>query len=534
MNFRTAHYIFKHFILATLLFCPLFSNAQTVEEGLKFLSIEQYTNARAVFNKLLAQNNSAESHFYMGYYHLKMEAPDSADLFFRKGLSLDPKYLLNQVGVGMVQMYKCKKAEAKMNFDAALKATKNKDMTVIARVGEAYTAYENCTDFDAAVALLKEAAEQKTVNEDIFLTLGDAYMSKTTTGGEAVSAYEKAIKQNPKSARAYIRIGKIYVRAKNYNEALKYYRQGIDADPGYSPGYRETAELLFKAGRYAEAVENYAKYIEMSDNSTYTLFKYAKFLYLAKEWQKCKDVLTKLKPTLDDPVLYRLLGHAEHELGNQPAAEAAMKTFFGAAKADQVLFVDYEYMTRIYLKSGQDSLAAEFLIKTAQMDSAKSRNNQYAEAADIYFKLKSYKKAAALYEQYIALGTYKANNLLSLGKAYFFEKDNVKADTTFGRLIAEYPAVQNGYIWRARVKVRLDPESSQGLAQPYYEKFVELILAKPDLIEKNKKDLVEAHLYLGYRFVLLKNKEKADINWNKALEYEPGNARAQEGLKFKF
>ncbi len=512
------------------------ASAQSAQEGLKFLSVEQYVNARQVFSKLLAQTPSAESNFYMGYYHLKMEAPDSADNYFRKGLTLDPKFTLNQVGVGMVQMFKGKKAEAKMNFDGALKATKSKDIKVIAYIGEGYTAYEN-NDFNTAIPLLKEAATLKSSPEDLealYLTLGDACLLDPTKGGDAVSAYENAIKVNAKSARAYIQIGKTYVRVRNYNEALKLYKQGIDADPSYSPGYRELAELLFKAARYPEAVENYGKYIAMSDKSSYTLFKYAKFLYLAKEWQKCRDVLTELKPSVSDAVLYRLMGHSEHELGNQAAAEAAMKTFFEKAKPEQILLVDYDYMSKIYLKSGQDSLAAEYLIKTADMDTEKTRNGQYADAADIYFKLKSYKKSAAIYEKYIALGSYKATNLLSLGKAYFFDKDNVKADTTFGRLITENPSVHNGYIWKARVKVRLDLESTTGLAQPYYEKYVEIVSAKPDLLEKSKKDLVECHLYLGYRYVLLKNKEKADFHWNKALEYEPGNARAQEGLKFKF
>ena len=50
---------------------------------------------------------------------------------------------------------------------------------------------------------------------------------------------------------------------------------------------------------------------------------------------------------------------------------------------------------------------------------------------------------------------------------------------------------------RARINSQLDPESTQGLAKPYYEEYAKLAEA-----ENNPKLLIEPYLYLGYYYIV--------------------------------
>jgi hypothetical protein len=77
----------------------------------------------------------------------------------------------------------------------------------------------------------------------------------------------------------------------------------------------------------------------------------------------------------------------------------------------------------------------------------------------------------------------------------------------------------------------LDPNTSLGLAKPYYEKALSLILKKVDngaSITTYKKDLIYIYRYEAwYYFDNVKNKDSTIVYCNKILELEPANADAK-------
>ncbi len=85
----------------------------------------------------------------------------------------------------------------------------------------------------------------------------------------------------------------------------------------------------------------------------------------------------------------------------------------------------------------------------------------------------------------------------------------------------------------------MDPESEQGLAKPYYEKTIEVILAKPEQDDSDKKVLVEAYSYLSYYYYLQYDKsKKAEDKANvksyaeKVLQIDPENANGKMLFEF--
>lgn len=103
-----------------------------------------------------------------------------------------------------------------------------------------------------------------------------------------------------------------------------------------------------------------------------------------------------------------------------------------------------------------------------------------------------------------------------------------KADSCLNILISKAPNLTIAYVWQARVKANFDPESENGLAKPFYEKFIEL--AKKDQ-EKFKKELIESYSYLGYYYYLQKDNQKSKAVWQEVLLIEPDNKQATEVIK---
>ena len=117
--------------------------------------------------------------------------------------------------------------------------------------------------------------------------------------------------------------------------------------------------------------------------------------------------------------------------------------------------------------------------------------------------------------------------------AYFFGKEYVKADTMFTRLMAAQPTSFMANLFKARCIIyqKTDPDLIKGLAKPYYEKFT--LLVTGENVDKYKKQLAEAYVYLGTYYGRRKDIPQAEAAFKKALEFDPTNKTAKEALSDK-
>ncbi|MDX2061754.1 MAG: hypothetical protein SFY70_01700, partial [Bacteroidia bacterium] len=78
----------------------------------------------------------------------------------------------------------------------------------------------------------------------------------------------------------------------------------------------------------------------------------------------------------------------------------------------------------------------------------------------------------------------------------------------------------------ARTQGALDPETTQGLAKPFYEKVVEL--GEKDRVA-NKKALAEAYLFMGVFEVNVNQNYKGSIEWTtKLLAIDPEHEQGKK------
>lgn len=506
-------------------------NAQNINDAIRMTENEQFESAGKVFEQLIvAEPTNGNYYFYYGENYFKNEIPNTAKKMYEKGIEVNPTNAINYVGLGKVQYMQGNVAEANNNLFKAKTISQSKSAVVLMKMAEVYITAE-VKKITEAIALLNQASVLEPKNSEIYMLIGDAYLEQND-GSMAVANYEKALGIDKKFTKAILREGKLYSRAKNYNLALDYYNKAIAIDSTFAPAFRERAELRFRAGQADKAAADYQKYLKLNDNISARV-RYASFKFVSKDYKTAVEEMKaiQLKDTSDINI-YRLLGYSLYETGDYVNGAINMNKFFMKANASgkKILASDYEYLGKNQMKSGKDSVGTLSLLKAIQMDSTKT--DLYSDIASGCLKQKNYACAIMYYEKKIASSKDKiggANDYLGLGRAYYFskEKDYVKADSAFAQLIRLQPNLPHGYLWRARSNTPLDPDSKKGLANPYYETFVEKVGTE---IEKNKKDLIEAYEYLGYQNMLKKDYPKANETWSKLKELDPANVKAKKAL----
>ena len=551
----------KFVALAFSVLAFISAQAQTVQDGLSLIHTERYNEAGALFKKLAQGTPSADNQYYLGYYYLKTNKLDSAQMAFEKGVQLDEKSYLNQVGLGTVALGKGDRAKAKELFDVAEKKNK-KSAETLYRIGEAYTLFEKNSDPAEAIRLLDEAVKRDKNLADAYIAKGDALMLRNE-GGAAVTAYEYALTAKPNYAVAHNRIGQIYLRGKNYNLALENYKKAIEADPNFAPAYKDLAELYFLGQKYKQAADNFDLFMQKSGSTDPELeLRATQFAFVADDYVKALQLLEKVKSKSSNPMIKRMYGWSYFKTNEPDKAIENLNEFIKVAP-EKIVGDDYKYLGRSYnlkaVADGKpyDSTGVVYILKGADLDTNKAdAAATYKEVASLVYGAKDYDRAIEAYTKGIALDT-AAKSLIKdyyyLGLSYFQKASrtiaegadsvqilqakralNMKADSIFAIVTVKSPEWPYAYYWRGvSLYNAYDRQENidKGISAPHYAKFAEL--AEKDTTDqaKYKNFLKVVYNYLGfYNMTTVKDEAKAKDYWTKLLAIDPENANAKEAL----
>jgi tetratricopeptide (TPR) repeat protein len=535
--------------------------AQTLGDAQKALDAEQYQNAKSQLKSLIAlQPTVAENFFYLGQVYLKTDYADSAKAVFNQGITVNPAFPLNYVGLGQVDLDDNQEAAAKTNFDKAIAVSDKKDARAYLFIGKAYT-YAKKPNYAEAINTLNAGKliveKQKGVNgflADLNLAFGDAYRGQLKNS-EAYSAYRTAFELNSSLIRTKVELGVINKMSKAYQESADEFNAVLAINPNYGPAYRELAETYYlwakdQAKDYdakiKQALEYYKKYLELTDKSLESRMRYADFLILAKDYKSLQaEAQAMAQMDKANKRILRYLAYAAYENGDYTSSIQAVKDFMAKVESKRVIGRDYSYLGRALIKSGQEEEGFQTVKKALAIDS--SLVSGMSDLGKELYSLKKYSKAAEAYELAVKNPQRNLLDYFYLGSSYYFdygakktaglEADKsllAKADSAFSYLAQRSPNTFAAWQFRGRINRQFDDANdSQGLAVPFYEKYVELVtVTKPELAAKNSTGLIEAYIYLG-SVVARKDKdtEKAKEYFNKVLAIDPANAIALEVLK---
>jgi len=491
--------------------------AQDISSGIKLIKYEKFNEAKKTFNSLLNGKSKAEAYFYLGEIYFIEEKIDSAKIFYKKGIEADIDFPLNYAGMVRLNVLDGNDSEIAKNRNQAIDLDEENPRVYVVIAD----AYAHIKYYDTAMQFLNQALENKISDPDVYIMIGKVHLSKIN-GTEAIKNFEEALKLEPSNPEALTQKAKVYSLINNYTGAISLLEEAIAGDPAYSPAYNELAEVYANLKDYAKAAEYYAMYIDKSESTLEKQKRYASILYLNKEYEKAIAILEKLiQIETDNSSSIRIVAYSYLRLESVEASKYYFQKLFSISGIDY-LPTDYENYADLLSKTGDDSLAIEYLTKVTDLDS--SRKDIYGKISVLYFKNKNWDGVISALE---SKGELTSQEYFDLGKAYYFVQNYVKADYAFSMLATKVPDLAIAYFWRARVQTNFDLESEQGLAKPYYDQF--LSISKEDTT-RFKKELIEAYSYLGYYYYLKEDPSSRDY-WLKVEAIDPENEQAKAALK---
>ena len=476
-------------------------NAQTIEEGRKFLYYERYKSAKAVFEKLVAANPAnVDAAYWLGQ---AMIGPDEnkdiagAKALYQKTLMANSNSPILLAGMGHIELLENKAQDAKNRFETAISLSQGKSAAVLNAIGFANVNAPN-GDLAYAIDKLKLATSIKGMKDsDAFINLGDAY-KKQTEGGLAQTSYENALAINPGYARASYRIGKIYQTQGVAQEEIymRYYNEAIAKDPAYGPVYENLNQYYYlsNVGKSAEFLE---KYLANSDDDPKNCYyrasmKYAQGLF-AEAITKADECLTG--STEPYPNLYGVKAYAYNKLKDSVNSKASFETYFLKQTPEKIGPTDYETYARILLKfPGNEQLADTYIEKAVAADTTENGKVAMYKSLAVNFEAqKNYKLAAYYYNKIVQIKKdVRKTDFFNAGNNFTKAGDYQLSVDIFDKYIQKFPNESFGYYMNAKNYLRLDSTDAAGKGLNSYQMIIDMsdsIKDKPGEMDRLKGSL---------------------------------------------
>ena len=510
-----------------------FSNmmkAQTVDEGKKFIYYEKYRSAKNVLDKVVAADPAnMDAAYYLGQADLGLDNLPEAKALYQKTLMANSNSALILAGIGHVELLEGKVQDARQHFETAISLSQGKNIAVLNAIGLANSNADSKNGDPAyAIDKLKQAINLKGMKDpDVFANLGDAYR-KNGDGGSAQTAYESALTLDPHYARAKFRIGKIYLTQGIAQEDIymKYFNDAIALDNNYGPVYKTLYQVYYNTNVISSA--GYLdKYLAiMGDDEAEACFlrasmKYAQALFNDALTEADKCIAASSNPV---PNLYGLKGYAYLKLKDSMNAKNSFEQYLKKQKTEKIGTGDLSTYAGLLLKYGNDSLAAIYTDKAVALDSVEANKAGFLKnIASFYESQRKFKDAAAWYEKIIGIKKNPSKtDLYNAGYNYFRVGEYNKSISIFDAYSQKFPDDPFSFYMKGKSKWAIDSTLSLALANPEFEKAIQLGLA--DSV-KYKNQLIGSYKYfVVYNVSAKKDKATALSFCDKILSLDPAES----------
>jgi tetratricopeptide (TPR) repeat protein len=479
-------------LMVTAVFAVQFLMAQ-IPAGIKFLNYEKNKSAKEAFQKAYdANQKDPQAIYWLGQALLATDGSEpskeqvaAAKALYQKGLQevgSDPWLL---VGMGHVEILeKGDMNSVKQKFEQAITAStetkgKNKGKAsadILNAIGRANAEVPSTSgDHAYAVEKLKQAAAIDLTNPDIMINMGINYLKLGgENGGEAVKAYQEAINRDPKNARAFYRIGRIYQSQNNKDLFEQNFNSAITADPAFPPVYY--AYYTYYANKDVNAAKEYLdKFVANADRDPINDLYLADYLFragrnaesLAKTKELDAAIGTKTLPKLN--LLYAL---NYDRTGDSVQAKSYLEKYFANTPVDQIIPTDYELAVKVFSKfPGSEAQTVSYLEKALASDTSKvNKLNYMGQAAGLYAKAKMYTQQIEWLQKQIALrgGPLTEFDYYTFTNAAFNAKNYPMTIDYAKKYMSAFPDKPQPYSFFKRAALASDPDTT-GIAAAHLE-----------------------------------------------------------------
>jgi len=199
----------------------------------------------------------------------------------------------------------------------------------------------------------------------------------------------------------------------------------------------------------------------------------------------------------------------------------------GSSLKEKIKLVRVGNSQTVKMKNNYDAEAAGSFDKAVKMDSTKC--SLWSELANKYYTAKDYHDAATYFQKSVDCSKQPdIKDVMTLGRAYYFDSAYAKADTAFMHATVVAPEWPIGYRWRAVCNLNMDSAANPaGLAIPFYTTMIEK--AVKDSV-KYTKELKEGYKYLGDIYTFKEDYAKSVYYYTKYLELDPENETVKTNM----
>ena len=441
--------------------------------------------------------------------------------------------------------------ENQATIDAITKVIKSKPADLEDQVKAVYK--KNKKKADVLVAMGRAFLENKdTVNATqyaeyalkadkeyapAFMLFGDI-AALCNDGGLAASNYQQAIFFDPKNPEPYIKYASVY-RKRSPELSVQMLEKLRTVDPSY-PVDAEAGHFFYTANKFQDAVKYYGK-VDLNQLKDNYLTEFATAEYLLADSKKSLEVsLFGANKNPRSAAMNRITFYNYTDLKDYKNALKYADALFNNSDSAKISARDHQYYGYAYMGDSAFDNAIEQFKKALEMNA--ELNDVRKQLSDAYIAKGDFTNALAYYEEYLNKAEKKSvTDLDGLARLYMQQAASpaqteeakkaalMNADKIYGQMAQDAPSNKlYATLQRARINSQLDPETTQGLAKPYYEEYAKLAQAEQ---ADNPKLLIEPYWYLGYYYMNVeKNNEQAKAYFQKVSEIDPENPQAKAAL----
>lgn len=264
------------------------------------IRIHVTADERARLTSARSVNPQAQEAYLLGRYHLgKVNEQDVKEAveYFQHAIQIAPDYAAAYAGLSdayLAQGF----TEANMTevesgaLSAALKAIELDD-----QLAEAHIALANIKlyylEWTMAEQELKRALELNPGSVDAHIYYG-LLVSSLGRHDEAIREGQIAVQLDPLSSGASL-LGRFLLRAKRYQEALPYLLRGVELEPRSARAYFRLGDNYVQLGRYDEAIATYQKAGELVPKSGWFKAEIARVYALTGRQHEARQMIKGLE-----------------------------------------------------------------------------------------------------------------------------------------------------------------------------------------------------------------------------------------------
>jgi len=109
----------------------------------------------------------------------------------------------------------------------------------------------------------------------------------------AEKIYIEAIKEDPKDARPYRGLSKVYIRQNDELDAIASLEKACELDPTDDVSYNNLGFLHFKRKNYLRSIESYERSLAINQKKSHRYVNYALVLNEVRDYKKSANMLEK-------------------------------------------------------------------------------------------------------------------------------------------------------------------------------------------------------------------------------------------------